>query len=167
MEVYIDDMLIKYKEHPDRTKHLQEAFKLLCTNSMKLNSLKCAFGVSSGKFLGFTVTRREIEANPIQLKAIMESQTSTSRKGVQQLTGRFDALERFISHFIDRLKSFFTTKIGAKNIGWNMKCDKALMAIKQYLTEPPILASPETGKTLYLYTVVSDVSVSAALFKED
>ena len=41
------------------------------------------------------------------------------------------------------------------------------MAIKQYLIEPPILASPEAGETLYLYIEISDVSVSATLFKED
>ena len=41
------------------------------------------------------------------------------------------------------------------------------MAIKQYLTEPPILASPRAGDTLYLYLVVSKVSLSIALFKED
>ena len=41
------------------------------------------------------------------------------------------------------------------------------MAIKQYLTEPPILARLEAGDTLYLYLAVSDVLVSAALFKED
>ena len=40
------------------------------------------------------------------------------------------------------------------------------MEIKQYLTEPPILASPEAGDTLYLYLAASDVAVSAALFKE-
>ena len=41
------------------------------------------------------------------------------------------------------------------------------MTIKQYLTKPPILASPRAGDTLYLYLTVSEVSVSAALFKED
>ena len=40
------------------------------------------------------------------------------------------------------------------------------MEIKQYLTEPPILASPEAGDTLYLYLTVSNVSMSATLFKE-
>ena len=73
-------------------KHLQETFELLRTNDMKLNPLKCALGVSSGKFLGFMVTQRGIEANPIQLRAIMESQAPTTRKGVQQLTGRLAAL---------------------------------------------------------------------------
>ena len=72
MEVYIDDMLLKTKEHPDHTKHLQETFYLLHTNGMKLNPLKCEFRVSSGKFLGFMVMQRGIEANPIQLRAIME-----------------------------------------------------------------------------------------------
>ena len=41
------------------------------------------------------------------------------------------------------------------------------MAIKQYLAEPPVLASPEAGKTLFVYLAVSDVAVSAALFKEN
>ena len=81
MEVYIDDMRVKFKECPDHSLHLQETFKLL-THDMKLNPLKCAFGVSAGKFLGFMVTQRGIEANSIQLRAVIESQTPTSRKRV-------------------------------------------------------------------------------------
>ena len=77
------------------------------------------------------------------------------------------ALRRFISRFTNRLKPFFTTLKGVKQTGWDIECDRALVAIKQYLTEPPILTSSETGETLYLYIVVSDVSISAALFKED
>ena len=41
------------------------------------------------------------------------------------------------------------------------------MVIKQYLTEPLVLDSPKAGDTHYLYLVVSDVLVSATLFKED
>ena len=55
---------------------------------MKLNPLKCAFGVNSGKFLGFMVIKRGIEVNHIQLKAIMDSQAPTSKKEVQELIGR-------------------------------------------------------------------------------
>ena len=73
MEAYVNDMLVKSKERFNHTNHLQEAFELLQWYGMKLNLLKCAFGVSSGKFLGFMVTQRGIEANPIQLKAIMDS----------------------------------------------------------------------------------------------
>ena len=114
MEVYIDDMLVKSKERPDHTRHLQDTFELLRRHNMKLNPLKCAFSVSSGKFLGFMVTQRGIEASPIQLKAIMNSQTPTSRKGVQQLNSLLAILGWFISRFTDRLKPFFSTLKGAR-----------------------------------------------------
>ena len=41
------------------------------------------------------------------------------------------------------------------------------MAIKQYLAKPPVLASPEANETLFVYLAVSDVVVSATLFKEN
>ena len=166
MEVYIDDMLVKSKQRPDHATHLQQAFDLLREYGMKLNPIKCAFGVSVGKFLGFMVTQRGIEANPAQLKTILQSPAPSSKKGIQQLTGRLAALGRFISRSTDRLKPFFTTLRGANRAEWNEECDKALVAIKQYLTEPPILVSSEAGDTLYLYLAASDIVVSAALFKE-
>ena len=55
VEVYIDDMLVKSKEEGDHLKDLEETLKTLRKYQMKLNLSKCAFGVSSGKFLGFMV----------------------------------------------------------------------------------------------------------------
>ena len=160
-------MLVKSKERSNHAEHLQEAFELLRAYDMKLNPSKCAFRVSVGRLLGFMVTQRGIEANPAQLKAILESPTPTSRKGVQQLTGRLAALLRFISRFTDNLRPFFVTLKGANQAKWNKECDKALTTIKQYLVEPPVLASLEVGETLFIYLAVSDVSVSVVLFKED
>ena len=133
---------------------------------MKLNPLKCAFRVSVGRFLGFMVTQRGIEANPTQLKAILQSSTPSFKKGIQQLTGRLAALGHFISRFMDRLKPFFTTLRGVNRAEWHEECDRAFVAIKQYLTEPPILMSSKAGDTLYLYIAASDIAVSIALFKE-
>ena len=39
---------------------------------MKLNPAKCAFGVSVGKFLGFIVNKRGIEANPDKIKVVLD-----------------------------------------------------------------------------------------------
>ena len=133
---------------------------------MKLNPLKCASGVSADRFLGFMVTQRGIEANSAQLKAILQSPAPTSKKGIQQLTGRLAALGRFISRFTDRLKPFFTTLRGANRVEWSEECDRAFIEIKQYLTKPPILVSPETIGTLYLYLTTSDIAINVALFKE-
>ena len=92
MEVYIYDMLVKSKERLDRVKHLQETFELLRIYEMKLNPSKCASVVSVGQFLGFMVTQRGIEANPAQLKFILESPALASIKEVQDLTSLLVAL---------------------------------------------------------------------------
>ena len=148
MEAYIDDMLVKSKERFDHTKHLQEAFELLQRYGMKLNPLNCAFEVNSDKFLGFMVTQRGIEANPIQLKAIMDSQALTSRKRIQQLTVRLTALGQFISCFTERLKPFLSLLGEPKRLTGTGNATKPLSSIKQYLTEPSILASPGVDDTL-------------------
>ena len=39
---------------------------------MKLNPAKCTFGVTSGKFLGYIVTKQGMEAYPKQINAILD-----------------------------------------------------------------------------------------------
>ena len=63
MEVYVDDMLVKSKEELAHLDDLKETFGTLRQYQMKLNPSKCAFGVALGKFLGFMVSQKGIEAN--------------------------------------------------------------------------------------------------------
>ena len=72
VEVYVDDMLVKRQDEGEHLNDLQETFNTLRQYSMKLNPNKCAFGVSSGKFLGFMVLHRGIEANPDKIQAILD-----------------------------------------------------------------------------------------------
>ena len=55
MEVSVDDMLVKSKATANHVAHLSDTFAILRRYRMKLNPLKCVFGVAFGKFLGFMV----------------------------------------------------------------------------------------------------------------
>ena len=83
MEVYIDDMLVKSTKAELHIAHLSEAFQILRNYNMKLNPAKCAFGVSAGKFLGFIVNHRGIEANPNKIKAVLDMPSPSGIKEVQ------------------------------------------------------------------------------------
>ena len=72
VEVYVDDMLVESLDEGKHLDDLQETFNTLRRYSMKLNPSKCAFGVASGKFLGFMVSHRGIEANSEKIKAILD-----------------------------------------------------------------------------------------------
>ena len=78
MEVYIDDMLVKSKERSDHAMHLQEAF-----DRHETQPLKVRLQGQCQPIPGFHGDPEGIEANPTQLKAIMESSAPSSKKGVQ------------------------------------------------------------------------------------
>ena len=75
-------------------------FDTLRQYNMKLNPSNYAFGVSSGKFLGFMVSQRGIEANPDKIQA-------RNVKEVQSLTRQIVALNRFVSKAADKCLPFF------------------------------------------------------------
>ena len=84
VEVYVDNMLIKSKEEEIHLDDLKETFNTLRQYGMKLNQTKCAFEVSSGKFLDFMVSQRGIiEANLEKVKAILEMSSPKTVKEVQ------------------------------------------------------------------------------------
>ena len=131
---------------------------------MKLNPGKCAFGVSAGKFLGFIVNHRGIEANPDKIKALLDMPSPTGIKEVQRLTWRIAALSRFVSRASDKCQPFF--QVLRKAFQWDEKCEEAFVALKTYLSSPPILVSPAEGELLTLYLAVSDFSTSAMLVRD-
>ncbi|KAL0406388.1 UNVERIFIED_CONTAM: Retrovirus-related Pol polyprotein from transposon opus [Sesamum latifolium] len=77
VEVYFDDMLVKSKKAEEHVKDLEETFSVLSKYKLKLNPAKCAFGVQGGRFLGFMVTQRGIEDNPLKIKAIIDMKAPT------------------------------------------------------------------------------------------
>ena len=88
---------------------IRETFDTLCSYNMKLNLGKCAFGVTVGKFLGFMVSQRGIEANPDKIWVIMEIVPPRNMKEVQSLNGKIAALNKFVSRATDKCLPFFRT----------------------------------------------------------
>ena len=132
---------------------------------MKLNPNKCAFGVSSRKFLGFMVSQRGIEANPDKIQAILDMEPPKNIKEVQSLIGRVATLNRFVSKVTDKCLPFF--KILRKAFEWTEECQKAFQDLKVYLTTAPLLSPSILGEELYLYLTVSPHAVSSALVREE
>ena len=116
----MDDMLVKSQRKEDHLDDLKETFDTLRSYNMNLNPGKCAFGVTAGKFLGFLVSQRGIEANPEQIQAIIEMKPPRNVKEVQSLNGKVAALNRFVSRVTDKCLPFFRTL--KKSFKWTTEC---------------------------------------------
>ncbi|XP_015953775.1 uncharacterized protein LOC107478141 [Arachis duranensis] len=166
MEVYVDDMVAKTPAQGSHCDDLVEIFKQLRAYNIRLNPDKCAFGVQGGKFLGFMLTSRGIEANPEKCKAVLNMTSPKTVKEVQQLAGRIAALSRFLPAVANRSYHFFQTFSKGKKFTWTDECENSFTELKQNLTSPPILQRPETGKPLCLYLSVSNHAISSVLVTE-
>ena len=165
VEVYVDDMLVKSKEEANYLDDLKETFSTLHKYNLELNPAKCFFAVASGKFLGFMVSQRGIQANPDKVKVIIEVKSPKTLKEVQSLTGKVAGLDRFVSRAMNKCLPFF--KVLKKAFQWTDECEKALAKLKEYLTKSPLLSPLMMGEKLYLYLAVSNTAVSLALIREE
>ena len=68
MEVYIDDVVIKSNTENIHLDNLKLAFEKMRRHNLKMNPLKCAFGVSARNFLGFLIYKKGIEVDKNKAK---------------------------------------------------------------------------------------------------
>ncbi|XP_073120218.1 uncharacterized protein [Henckelia pumila] len=128
--------------------------KTLKRYQLKLNPSKCTFGVRSGKFLGYMVTRRGIKANPEKVQAIIFMSSPKNIQEVQRLTGRITALARFISSSADKSLLFFKALRKTKHFEWNEESENLIRI--EVLTE--LIPRAENIKADHLARLASALS---------
>ncbi|RDX65830.1 Retrovirus-related Pol polyprotein from transposon 17.6, partial [Mucuna pruriens] len=166
VEFYVDDMVVKSKTVDSHYESLGRVFKILRKHRLRLNPLKCSFGVQAGKFLGYMLTERGIEANPEKCEAIIKMRSPQNVREVQQLMGRITALSRFISRLAETAVPIFTTLKKGGHFTWTSECEEAFLRFKVMMASPPILTRSSPGTPLYLYISVSNDAFSAVLVQE-
>ena len=165
VEVYVDDMLVKSAREAQHLNYLQETFDTLRWYKIKLNPSKCAFGIASGKFLGFMISQRGIETNPNKIQAILNMEPPWNVKDIQSLNGLVAAFNRFVSKATDKCLPFF--RVLRKAFEWTDECQQAFEDLKAYLASTPLLSPSKPREELYLYLAVSTHTISLALIREE
>ncbi|XP_016172873.1 uncharacterized protein K02A2.6-like [Arachis ipaensis] len=167
VEVYVDDILAKTARPDDLLSDLNGVFSSLRQHGMRLNPLKCAFAMEAGKFLGFMITQRGVEANPEKCQAVLQMKSPGCIKDVQRLAGRLTALSRFLGASAARALPFFNLMRKGMTFEWTPACEEAFNHFKEILAAPPVLGKPRAGEPLYLYLSVTEEALAAVLVTEE
>jgi hypothetical protein len=165
VEAYVDDVVIKTRNSDDLIADLEEMFSSLRRFRWKLNPTKFTFGVPSGKLLGFIVSNRGIEANPVKITAIIDMEAPATIKDVHKLTGCMAAPNRFISRLGDRGLPFFKLLKCQDKFQWTEEAERTLQDLKGHLQSPLVLTAPLPGEVLLYIAAITHV-VSSAIVVE-
>ena len=88
VEDYVDDLVIKSRHQEQHLEHLSAVFTRCCKYQLKMNPMKCAFGMSAGRFLGFKVHKGGISADEEKIQAMREMKTPSNVKELQRFLGK-------------------------------------------------------------------------------
>ncbi|TYK02452.1 uncharacterized protein E5676_scaffold1738G00700 [Cucumis melo var. makuwa] len=76
VECYVDNLIVKSKKKCDHLKDLELVLDCLKKYQLRMHPLKCAFSVTSGKFIEFIVRHRGIEVENSKIDAIQKMSSS-------------------------------------------------------------------------------------------
>ena len=96
LENYVDDIVVKSKKREEHVRILRRVFERCKAFKLRMNPLKCAFGVSFGKFLGFLVHSRGIDVDPAKATAMATMKPPTTVKKLKSFLGKVSYIGRFI-----------------------------------------------------------------------
>ena len=93
IEDYMDDIVVKSKTREDHLFILRKVFERCRLYKLRMNPLKCAFGVTAGKFLGFLVQQRGID---VEVQAITTMKPPATLTQLKRFLGKLSYIWGFI-----------------------------------------------------------------------
>jgi hypothetical protein len=169
MEVYIDDLVIKLAGFEVHMANLKIVLERMRVYNLKMNPMKCAFCVTPGKFLGFTVHERGIEIDPKKVELISKLEEPTCKWDVQKLLGKINYLRWFIANLAGKIDSFLPL-VRMKHEGeftWGEEHKEAFEKMKKYLMSLRVLRVPKANQGFRLYVAVQEHVIGSVLTQEE
>uniref|UniRef100_A0A2N9HR17 Integrase catalytic domain-containing protein n=1 Tax=Fagus sylvatica TaxID=28930 RepID=A0A2N9HR17_FAGSY len=167
IEDYVDDIVVKSKKREDHLRILRKVFDRCRLYKLKMNPLKCAFGVSAGKFLGFLVHNRGIDVDPAKASAIATMKAPTSHKELKSFLGRLSYIRRFIPGLAAVTAIFMPLMKKGVPFVWSTACQQAFEKIQLIMTKLPTVCAPVPGRPLRLYLASNNEAIGGLVAQED
>jgi acetoin utilization deacetylase AcuC-like enzyme len=93
LEVYIEDLVVMSAGFDGHMADLRIVFERMRKYNLKMNLLKCDFGMLAGRFLGFIVREGGIEIDPKKIESIEKLAEPTCKQDVKKNIGEGELLE--------------------------------------------------------------------------
>ena len=155
--VYLDDILVMSKSPEEHLKHLHTVFSTLRKHRFSAKLSKCKFLQDQVKYLGHILSPEGVSPDPGKIQTLLDWEFPSNATGMMQFLGLANYFRKFIPN-LSRLAAplYHLTKKGSVF----QKGEETLLAfnaIKEMLSNPPVLAFPNPDLP---YELISDASVT-------
>jgi len=165
--VFIDDILVYFKNAQDHEKHLRIVLTRLREHQLYAKFSKCEFWLKKVPFLGHILSEDGISIDPSKVKEVLDWKAPTSVHEVRSFLGLAGYYLCFIPDFSKIAKPM--TKLLQKDVKfvWCEECEVAFTALRHLLTTAPVLAQPDIEKPFDVFCDASGTGLGCVLMQED
>jgi hypothetical protein len=167
LEICIDYVIIKSDTMDSHLDDLRLDLERMHQYGLKMNPLKCVFGVLASKFLGFIIHEHGIEIDPTKIEFINKVQPPQYKNDMQKLLEKLNYLMRFIITFVgeDYCIFSYTPVKEWSRVHLGVDQQRAFDDIKKYLSSPSVMKEPMAEIPFWLYIVAKDAVIRADLMQ--
>jgi hypothetical protein len=161
-------VVVKPARIEDHMTNLKLSLERMNKYRLQMNPLKCAFGETLGKFLGFMVHEHGIQIDPKKIESICKIGEPVCKKDVQKLLGKINYLRHFISNLAGRVESLLPlVRLKHEEFTWRAEQRQDFDKIKDYLVTPPVLRVPKAGNPFKMYIAAQEWVIEVVLLQEE
>ena len=141
VQVYMDDIVVHSPTEQLHHAHLRQVFQRLRENKLKLNPKKCTFHVTKIHFLGFQISDKGVLPLPSNIEAIASMPDDLpSKTMVRRFLGMANYYAHFVPHFASIAAPLHGLTSSSAPFHWRHQCREAVRAIKEFLSQAPVLS---------------------------
>ncbi|KAG3180103.1 hypothetical protein PC128_g15701 [Phytophthora cactorum] len=170
---YFDDVFVHSRAVNRKTdvevhkEHLRKLLGLMRKHKLYANLKKCIFGASEIPILGCLVGKNGVRPDPEKVRVISEWPTLSNVKELRQFLGLATYLCKYVENYAGKIRPLSQLLKKEAEWKWTAECQQAFDAIKQSLTEAPILAVADQYCPFHVVCDASDFAIGCALMQHN
>ncbi|KAG2830689.1 hypothetical protein PC113_g7638 [Phytophthora cactorum] len=143
---YFDDVFVHSPAVNGKTdvevhkEHLRKLLALMRKHKLYANLKKCIFGASGIPIFGCLVGKNGVRPDPEKVRVINEWPTLSNVKELRQFLGLATYLCKYVENYVGKIRPLSQLLKKEAEWKWTAECQHVFDAVKQRLTEAPILA---------------------------
>ncbi|KAG3231281.1 hypothetical protein PI124_g23624 [Phytophthora idaei] len=170
---YFDDVFVHSRAVNGKTdvevhkEHLRKLLGPMRKHKLYANLKKCIFGASEIPILGCLVGKNGVRPDPEKVRVISEWPTLSNVTELRQFLGLATYLCKYVENYAGKIRPLSQLLKKEAEWKWTAECQQAFDAVKQGLTEAPILAVADQDRPFYFVCDASDFAIGCALMQHD
>uniref|UniRef100_H3HAG2 Reverse transcriptase domain-containing protein n=1 Tax=Phytophthora ramorum TaxID=164328 RepID=H3HAG2_PHYRM len=150
-DVFIHSRAVNGKSDVEmHTEHLRKLLELIRKHKLYANLKKCIFGATEIPVLGCLVGKNGVRPDPGKVRVINEWPTPSNVKELRQFLGLATYLCKYVSNYAGKIRPLSQLLKKEAAWEWTADCQQAFEAVKQGLTEAPILAVADQDRPFHV-----------------